>query len=89
MFPGSMVAILTPMTADGALDLYARDASLQPLHEELCFEANPIPVKWVVARMALIGNGIRPPLVELSASHQDSVLRAMRKAGVSFEDQAA
>jgi 4-hydroxy-tetrahydrodipicolinate synthase len=65
------------------------DASLQPLHKELFVEANPIPVKWAVARMGLIGNGIRPPLVELSASHQDSVLRAMRAAGVSLEDQAA
>ena len=65
------------------------DASLQPLHKELFVEANPIPVKWAVARMGLIGNGIRSPLVELSASHQDSVLRAMRAAGVSLEDQAA
>jgi 4-hydroxy-tetrahydrodipicolinate synthase len=67
----------------------AIDASLQPLHKDLFVEANPIPVKWAVARMGLIGNAIRLPLVELSAAHQDTVLRAMLAAGVTLEDQAA
>jgi 4-hydroxy-tetrahydrodipicolinate synthase len=67
----------------------AIDASLQPLHKDLFVEASPIPVKWAVARMGLIGNAIRLPLVELSTAHQDTVLRAMRTAGVTLEDQAA
>jgi 4-hydroxy-tetrahydrodipicolinate synthase len=67
----------------------AIDVSLQPLHKELFVEANPIPAKWALARMGLIGNAIRLPLVELSAAHQDGVLRAMRTAGVTLEDQAA
>jgi 4-hydroxy-tetrahydrodipicolinate synthase len=65
------------------------DASLQPLHRDLFVEANPIPVKWAVARMGLIGNAVRLPLVELSPTHQESVLRAMLAAGISLEDQAA
>jgi 4-hydroxy-tetrahydrodipicolinate synthase len=67
----------------------AIDASLQPLHRDLFVEASPIPVKWAVARMGLIGNTIRLPLVELSTAHQDTVLRAMQAAGVNLEDQAA
>jgi 4-hydroxy-tetrahydrodipicolinate synthase len=67
----------------------AIDDSLRPLHKELFVEANPIPAKWALARMGLIGNAIRLPLVELSAAHQDGVLRAMRTAGVTLEDQAA
>jgi 4-hydroxy-tetrahydrodipicolinate synthase len=67
----------------------AIDASLQALHKDLFVEANPIPVKWAVARMGLIGNAIRLPLVELSTAHQDTVLRAMQAAGVTLEDQAA
>jgi 4-hydroxy-tetrahydrodipicolinate synthase len=67
----------------------AIDLRLQPLHKDLFVEANPIPVKWAVARMGLIGNAIRLPLVELSAAHHDTVLRAMRDAGVTLEDQAA
>ena len=65
------------------------DASLQLLHKDLFVESSPIPVKWAVARMGLIGNTIRLPLVELAAAHQDTVLRAMRAAGVSVEEQAA
>jgi 4-hydroxy-tetrahydrodipicolinate synthase len=65
------------------------DADLQPLHKDLFVEANPIPVKWAVARMGIIGNAIRLPLVELATAHHETVLRAMRAAGVTLEDQAA
>src|SRR5271165_3413294 len=67
----------------------AIDACLQPLHKDLFVESSPIPVKWAVARMGLIGNAIRLPLVELSSAQHETVLRAMRVAGVTLEDQAA
>jgi len=67
----------------------AIDATLQPLHKELFVEASPIPVKWAAARMGLIGNTIRLPLVELSTAHHDTVQRAMQTAGIILEDQAA
>jgi 4-hydroxy-tetrahydrodipicolinate synthase len=67
----------------------AIDASLQLLHKDLFVESSPIPVKWAVARMGLIGNTIRLPLVELASTYQDTVLRAMRAAGVILEDRAA
>jgi 4-hydroxy-tetrahydrodipicolinate synthase len=67
----------------------AIDATLQPLHKDLFVEASPIPVKWAVARMGLIGNTIRLPLVELSTAHHDTVQRAMQTAGIILEDQAA
>jgi 4-hydroxy-tetrahydrodipicolinate synthase len=67
----------------------AIDADLQHLHRDLFIEASPIPVKWAVARMGLIGGAIRLPLVELSAAHHDTVLRAMQAAGVALKDQAA
>jgi 4-hydroxy-tetrahydrodipicolinate synthase len=67
----------------------ALDASLQALHRDLFVESSPIPVKWAVARMGLMGNTLRLPLVELSAVHEETVLRAMRAAGVALEDKAA
>lgn len=67
----------------------AIDADLQPLHKDLFVESSPIPVKWAVARMGLIGNAIRLPLVELSPTHQETVLHAMRSAGIALEDRAA
>jgi len=52
------------------------------LHRGLFVEANPIPVKWAVAQLALIEGGIRLPLTPLSAQHHDTVREAMREAGV-------
>jgi 4-hydroxy-tetrahydrodipicolinate synthase len=67
----------------------AIDAALQPLHRDLFVEASPIPVKWAVAQLGLIGGGLRLPLVELSATHRELVLRAMRAAGIELKGQAA
>jgi 4-hydroxy-tetrahydrodipicolinate synthase len=53
------------------------------LHRHLFVEANPIPVKWAVARMGLMEDGIRLPLTPLSSEHHDRVRQAMRGAGVA------
>jgi len=58
------------------------DAPLAALHRDLFIEANPIPTKWALARMGLIGEGIRLPLTPLSAGAQPAVLAALRGAGV-------
>jgi 4-hydroxy-tetrahydrodipicolinate synthase len=52
------------------------------LHRNLFVEANPIPVKWAVARMGKMKNNIRLPLTPLSAGAQPAVEAAMRQAGV-------
>jgi len=58
------------------------DAPLSALHRELFVEANPIPVKWLLAHMGLIGPGIRLPLTPLAAEHHAGVLAAARMAAV-------
>jgi 4-hydroxy-tetrahydrodipicolinate synthase len=58
------------------------DAPLAGLHRDLFVEANPIPVKWALARMGLMDEGIRLPLTPLSAAAQPAVLAAMRGAGI-------
>jgi 4-hydroxy-tetrahydrodipicolinate synthase len=52
------------------------------LHRNLFVEANPIPVKWAVARMGLARNVLRLPMTPLSAAAQPAVENAMRQAGV-------
>ncbi len=52
------------------------------LHRNLFVEANPIPVKWAVARMGLMRNALRLPLTPLSQSAFAAVESAMRQAGV-------
>ena len=55
---------------------------LMPLHKAMFVESNPIPVKWAVARLGLVGPGIRLPLTPLSAPLHAVVEGAMRAAGI-------
>jgi len=52
------------------------------LHLHLFIEANPIPVKWALAQMGLIGPSLRLPLTPLSAQYHQVVREAMRQAGI-------
>ena len=58
------------------------DEPIAALHRDLFLEANPIPAKWALMRMGMIGSGIRLPLTELSAKYQPAVLTALSTAGV-------
>jgi 4-hydroxy-tetrahydrodipicolinate synthase len=60
----------------------AIDARLVPLHRSLFVEPNPIPAKWAVHRMGLVGEALRLPLVPLTANKRAEVEAAMRAAGV-------
>ena len=55
---------------------------LQYLHRYLFVEANPIPVKWAMAELGLMGKGIRLPLTWLAESNQAAVKTALVKAGL-------
>ena len=55
---------------------------LMPMHKNLFVEANPIPVKWAMARMGLCGGTLRLPMTELSKSQQPVVEAAMRASGL-------
>ena len=52
------------------------------LHSRLFLEANPIPVKWLLSEMGLIGTGIRLPLVTFSAQFHESLREAARSANL-------
>jgi 4-hydroxy-tetrahydrodipicolinate synthase len=56
---------------------------LLPLHQKLFVEANPIPVKWALAQMGLIGTGIRLPLTPLSEAHHGTLRQALAEAGIA------
>lgn len=58
---------------------------LTGLHRALFVEPNPIPVKWAVMHMGLIGAGIRLPLTPLDPGHYDEVRAAMLRAGVEYK----
>lgn len=58
------------------------DARLQVLHKALFLESNPIPVKWAVHQLGLIGPALRLPLTPLAEQFRPQVLDAMRHAGI-------
>ncbi|MCX7692179.1 4-hydroxy-tetrahydrodipicolinate synthase [Tepidimonas taiwanensis] len=55
---------------------------LMPLHKQLFVEANPIPVKWAMARLGLCGPTLRLPMTPLSPAHHGAVEAALRAAGL-------
>lgn len=60
------------------------DAKLQALHKAMFVESNPIPVKWAVARMGLIGHGTRLPLTQLAPQFHAQVEAALKAVGISL-----
>ena len=55
---------------------------LMPVHKNLFVEANPIPVKWAMARMGLCGGTLRLPMTQLSKSQEPVVEAALRASGL-------
>jgi 4-hydroxy-tetrahydrodipicolinate synthase len=56
------------------------NSKLFMLHTKLFIEANPIPVKWALAELGKIRQGIRLPLVTLSEAHHETLRAAMKHA---------
>jgi len=82
--PGAVSAMSRLALAGETQEAADIDQQLRGLHAALFLEGNPIPVKWAVARMGLIGPTLRLPLTELSAEHQPAVLAAMGSAGIEI-----
>lgn len=81
--PEAMHALCAAALAGRHDEAAAANERLMPLHRAMFVEPNPIPVKWAVQRLGLIGPGIRLPLTPLSAPLAPQVLAAMRAVGVA------
>ena len=81
--PRAMHDMCAAALAGDAVTAREINARLVWLHRHLFCEANPIPVKWAVQQMGLIGIGIRLPLTPLSQGCLERVREAMRRAGVN------
>jgi 4-hydroxy-tetrahydrodipicolinate synthase len=79
--PKLMHAMSAAAIAGNAEAARAADAQLAAAHRALFVEANPIPVKWALEQMGLVGPGIRLPLTPLSESFHETVRAALRQAG--------
>jgi 4-hydroxy-tetrahydrodipicolinate synthase len=71
--------IMAAITGDKETAL-AIDKKLADLHKNLFIQSNPIPVKWAVAEMGLMRQGIRLPLTWLTEDCFATVRSSMCKA---------
>jgi len=79
--PQLMVSLCSAALHQKVEEAEAIDSQLAELHKALFLESNPIPVKWALNKMGLIGEDIRLPLTFLSEKHYFSLETAMKKAG--------
>jgi 4-hydroxy-tetrahydrodipicolinate synthase len=80
--PRAMHELCTAAMEGRVADAVQINNQLIPLHNKLFIEPNPLPVKWALTQMGLMGPGIRLPLVPLSESYHETVRGALREAGV-------
>ena len=83
--PRSMAEMCAKARAGDLAGARAANNRLLPLHRKLFVEANPIPVKWAMAEMGLIGGDLRLPLTPLAPQYHESVRAALREAGCLTE----
>ncbi len=76
--PTKMSEMCDLAIAGDAIGARALNAELMDLHNQLFMESNPIPVKWAVAQLGLMGEGIRLPLTPLSEQYKSPLLSAMK-----------
>ena len=80
--PKRMAALCKAAVAGDTKTAMALQMELLPLHRNLFIEANPIAVKWAMARMGLCAHAIRLPMTELAPEHQPAVEAAMKACGL-------
>lgn len=82
--PRQVRAVIDAALAGKKEEARKLDLKLQQLHKSMFLESNPIPVKWAAARLGLIADGLRLPLVPLSRQFHGPILEAMQSAGIGF-----
>jgi len=74
----AQMAELCQLALDGkAEEAKALNEQLMPLHNAMFLESNPIPVKWALHEMGLIGPAIRLPLTPLSTEFREPLRKAL------------
>jgi 4-hydroxy-tetrahydrodipicolinate synthase len=83
--PAALAAICEAALAGDFPKARELDAPLAALHEALFLEPNPIPVKWALAAMGRMEEGIRLPLTPLSAEAQGPLRAALTELNLLGE----
>ncbi|MGH1538869.1 MAG: 4-hydroxy-tetrahydrodipicolinate synthase [Arenicella sp.] len=60
------------------------NSQLEKLNSSLFIESNPIPVKWALNRMGMIGEHMRLPMTQFSSQYHDQLEQALLEADISL-----
>ena len=80
--PKEMSQVCAAALAGDQVKAESLNLQVANLHNILFCESNPIPVKWALHEMGLIGTGIRLPLTPLAEQYRTSLREALTTAGV-------
>lgn len=80
--PRAMAQLCKAAIAGDARTAMDIQRKLMPVHKWLFVEANPIPLKWAMARMGLCGPRLRLPMTPLADQNHAGVEAALRSAGL-------
>uniref|UniRef100_A0A7S3EPG7 4-hydroxy-tetrahydrodipicolinate synthase n=2 Tax=Haptolina ericina TaxID=156174 RepID=A0A7S3EPG7_9EUKA len=78
--PAAVSRVMAAAAARDVSGAEAADLPLKGLHRDLFCEANPIPVKWALAKMGRTPGGIRSPLSPLGVKFHERVEGALLQA---------
>lgn len=79
--PGAMHKMCRAALAGDRATAEEIERQIGDLHQVLFLESNPIPVKWALAQMEMVGESLRLPLTVLAPEYHQQVLDGLKKAG--------
>jgi 4-hydroxy-tetrahydrodipicolinate synthase len=82
LVPGLMHELCVAAMAGDTQRAMEIQFKLLPLHKNLFIEANPIPVKWAMARMKLCCGTMRLPMTPLTLANEAVVESALQAVGI-------
>ncbi len=80
--PRLMHELCVAAVAGDAAKAMAIQLKLLPIHKHLFVEANPIPLKWAMARLGLCGPTLRLPMTPMEKANEPVVEAALQAAGL-------
>jgi len=82
LMPATMAALCVACREKDRDQAQTINLRLAPFYAVTMLESNPIPVKWCLHRMGLIGTGIRLPMTALAPRHRSRCDDLLRKEGL-------
>lgn len=80
--PAEVAKMCELAIAGKADEARAMNQHLMAVHDAMFVESNPIPVKWAVAEMGLMQDGLRLPLTPMAPEYHSQVRTALKGAGL-------